>query len=61
MTLSQQFEQIGFEKGHVEGKAEGSLLEKRMLAKKMVSSGFGLEKVIELTDLPQEEIEIMES
>ncbi|MCW1876295.1 Rpn family recombination-promoting nuclease/putative transposase [Erwinia sp. INIA-01] len=53
MTIAQQLEQIGIDKGLQLGKIEG----KREIARKLLQSGMPLEKIKEVTDLSDAELE----
>lgn len=47
----------GLAEGRAEGRAEGSTENKLEIAKKMISKGFDIESIIEITELTKEEIE----
>ena len=47
----------GLEQGRTEGREEGKLLKNKEIAKKMKEKGYLVEDIIEITNLPKEEIE----
>ena len=47
----------GIEQGRTEGREEGKLLKNKEIAKKMKEKGYLVEDIIEITNLPKEEIE----
>ncbi len=68
MTLAENFEQNGFDKGMIrgrqegrqEGRDEGRKEERLLLARKMLASGFDVAVVCQLTGLSEEEILLLE-
>ncbi len=57
MTIAQQLEQIGIDKGIREGLQLGKMEGKREIARKLLQSGMPPEKVKEITDLSDAELE----